>query len=357
MNPLVARTIKWMDAPFISSIYTAVGVLLAVIVLTLFANSSAIVREWVILLGGIIVLTPTFFAVTAARFTEQTIHEGFYDMVVMSMTDREIVLGHVLLTFLHRRNIFAAIIVLLPAMVVVIPLYVIKEATDVEAGIPTMLASLGLIVGAGGLYLLAAVVGVAVSLRWGNQMAVFTLAIVGYLALSLLCAWLAVSSFEVVAMRLNTTGNAPFGLVVGSFYFIVSMLTWGYDHTVINAMRVMAAFVSMTLLVLVIGDRPFVWIVIGVMLFSGFFLMIMDRDPSDGISPSNRAVSALPQLGVVALTVTLLITHLSDPHDRDYTVSVLGLTVVMLLPYFLAVGLMALAERWTERPVQQHYNS
>jgi hypothetical protein len=358
MNPLVARTLKWMDRPFRNAIIAAVGVLASVILLTPLAYAAAdIYLMWITMLGAVIVLMPTFFAITAAHFTERTIHEGFYDMVVMSMTDREIVLGHVLLAFLHRRNSSAGIISLLLTMVVLIPLFAINQSDVDDSGIHTMIGALALIVGAGGLYLLAAAVGVAVSLNRSNRLIVFGLAVLSYLLLSLVCVWLALNSFEAVAMGVNPVGDAPMGLVVGSFYLIVMMVTWGYEHTVTNSVRILAAYLSMTLMILVIGEALLLGTLIAVMLVSGFMLMTMDHDPSDGISPFNRSISMFPQLGVMGITLALLITLLVDSNSRDYTLSIVGLTGVMVLPYVLAVGVMKLAETWTERPIAQHYSS
>lgn len=380
-NPLVARTIRyhrgftWRQVGISASFMFVIGLLLIVVgarIETFFG--------WAMTLTLATFLGLTIFTgFSAARTTEATIRGGFYDMVLMDLTNREILLGHMLISFYRLRIWYTLGIAGIVTQIFGASLWMSLDqnigtqigcnffATQCTSPVVfstsiTFLTMNGLMVSLGfvGMIMLAAAFGVSFSLRWGNHRGV----LIGSVLFSALIwfgfAWLIARSLDLVVQYGEQTSVA---FVVGliAIYSLLYLMTFRLVDRLFNTLRNYVTYFFITLIIVANTTTTTAFIGLFVFFLISFFVVVINHDYERQNDPDQQFYNYfhhIQDIVIIGLSIAwVLYIALQGGIYTQALIAELSLATVILLPFILGLGLMLVGEHWTEKPIMEGYTS
>lgn len=325
-------------------------------------------------------------ALRSAYFTEKTLHAGYYDLILGDLSDREIVLGHMLIGLFWVREWLTIGAALIIPFIFITPLWSIaQDWSCAEVALscggttftPFFLLPVHLLVGLAGLNIFSAALGVAISLRWGKQSLVWFGTIGGIVIANLLwlsgfyTALMGVKSLDISEVK-SFSNYLLITTILSSFLIIYSMTFHQQNATAVGAKFFISVTTLFTLLLalskialalmgLSDGESQLVVIMavfMSILVFIWLGIMRLKsisyhqerggKKPLPAVSYPQIEIAMMTCVGLGTLAYGLIMMFIAS---SAAWIGLIGSAVLMILPYLLGISTMLLAERWTERPL------
>ncbi len=370
-NPLFSRAVQQDTFPTLKQLgwlFLAVSGISVALLFGLYSQPQ-ILTILIGLMLGYLFLLPLLISWRSTYFTEKTIHGGFYDLILADLSDREIVLGHMFIgLYWVREWLIIAVAFILP-LIFITPAWVLTQDLSCEEIALSCDESYGsyfilpfhLVFGLIGLNLVASALGVLVSLRWHEKWHVWLYASGGIIVINtiwLLSFYLALRSLQKLdSGDVESFRDYLLGLTLLGSTLLVYLITLRQNYLFIVAIKygVIALIVMLTILS---GLAEFAVLIAILSILGAEFLLYTANSNKDEDSTDVQASSLTYQqvettfvLAALLLISAGIVVVLLIINNSAWW-GLVGLVSLMIFPYLLGIGLMLLAERWTERPLQ-----